>query len=285
LGLVLIRPLTAMEKRKFYYDSAARTTPILAEIREIFQYHDLLALLVANSLKTRYKRSVLGVFWTLLNPLLTMTVLTVAFSTVFRFAIQSYPIYLLTGLIFWNFFANATLGGVNATIVGGGLLRRIYLPRSIFSAAALGSELMNMLLTLLPLLLLMIILGHPITPAILFLPVAVLITCMFTLGIALLISTIGVFFNDWIHIYQVLIMAWFYITPIIYPAEIIPPHLAFFVQWNPMAYLVTLFRDPIYLGRIPGSATLLLSGGLALISFVTGWWVFARKAKQFAYLL
>ena len=273
------------EKRKFYYDSAALGSPMVAEFREIFQYLDLLFLLVANSLKTRYKRSVIGVFWTLLNPLLTMTVLTVAFSTVFKFAIQSYPIYLLTGLIFWNFFSNATLGGMNATIIGGGLLRRVYLPRSIFSVAALGSELLNWMLTLIPLVLLMLVLGHPITPAVLFLPLAVLIACLFTLGIALLISTIGVFFNDWIHIYQVLIMAWFYITPIIYPVEIIPPHLAPFIQWNPMAYLVTLFRDPIYLGRLPGGEALLVSAVLALISFFSGWWIFVRKAKQFAYLI
>ncbi len=268
-----------------YYDSAAVGTPMVAEIREIFQYRDLLALLIRNSLKTRYKRSVLGVFWTLLNPLLTMIVLTVAFSTLFRFSLVNYPIYLLSGLIFWNFFSNATLGGMNATIVGGGLLKRIYLPRSIFSVAAIGSELLNWGLALIPLAALILFFGHPLTPALLFLPVAVLITCLFTLGISLLISTIGIFFNDWIHIYQVLMMSWFYITPIFYPEEIIPPHLSFIVRWNPMSYLVSLFRDPIYLGRLPGQEALLISLAIALTSFLVGWWLFTRKAKEFAYLI
>jgi len=268
-----------------YYDSAIVGTPMVAEIREIIQYWDLLSLLVANSLKTRYKRSVLGVFWTLLNPILTMIVVSIVFSTLFRFAIKDYPIYLLTGLIFWNFFANATLGGMNATILGGGLIKRIYLPRSIFSVAAIGSELMNLALSLIPLTLLIFIFGHPITPAVLFLPIAVLITCLFALGISLLISTIGIFFNDWIHIYQVLVMTWFYMTPIFYPEEIIPPHLSFILYWNPMRYLVSLFRDPIFLGRLPNSEAILISLAVSLISFLIGWWLFTRKAKEFAYLI
>jgi ABC-type polysaccharide/polyol phosphate export permease len=268
-----------------YYDSAAVGTPMVAEIREILQYRDLLSLLIRNSLKTRYKRSVLGVFWTLLNPLLTMTVLSIAFSTIFRFSIPNYPVYLLTGLIFWNFFANATTAGMNAIILGGSLLKRIYLPRSIFSVAALGSELLNLTLSLLPLALLLLVFWHPVTPALLFLPVSLLIICLFTLGITLLISTLGIFFNDWVHIYQVLVMAWFYLTPIIYPEEIIPPDLAIFITWNPMTYMVGLFRDPIFLGRIPQPEALVISLATALSSFLLGWWLFTRKAKEFAYLI
>jgi len=268
-----------------YYDSATVGTPMVAEIREIIQYWDLLSLLVANSLKTRYKRSVLGVFWTLLNPLLMMLVLSIAFSTLFRFAIKDYPIYLLTGLIFWNFFANATLGGMNATILGGGLIKRIYLPRSIFSVAAIGSELMNLALSLIPLALLILFFGHPITPAFLFLPIAVLVACLFALGISLLVSTIGIFFNDWVHIYQVLVMTWFYMTPIIYPEEIIPPHLSYFIYWNPMTYLIGLFRDPIFLGRLPTVGAMLISIATSLFTFLLGWWLFTRKAKEFAYLI
>jgi ABC-2 type transport system permease protein len=268
-----------------YYDSAALGTPMVAEIREIFQYRDLLSLLIRNSLKTRYKRSVLGVFWTLLNPLLTMIVLSVVFSTLFRFSLVHYPIYLLSGLIFWNFFANATLGGMNATIVGGGLLKRIYLPRSIFSVAAIGSELLNWGLALIPLAALILFFGHPLTPALLFLPVAMMIACIFTLGISLLISTIGIFFNDWVHIYQVVVMSWFYITPIIIPEEIIPPHFVFVVNLNPMRYLVSLFRDPIYLGKLPPTDTLFISIAVSLVSCLVGWWLFTRKAKEFAYLI
>jgi ABC-type polysaccharide/polyol phosphate export permease len=274
-----------MEPRKFYYDSAAVGSAMVAELKEIFQYLDLLSLLVANSLKTRYKRSVLGVFWTLLNPLLIMTVLSIAFSALFRFSLPNYPVYLLTGLVFWSFFVNATTAGMNAIIVGGGLLKRIYLPRSIFSVAALGSELLNLALSLIPLALLILFYGHPVTPALFFLPVALLIICLFTLGITLLISTIGIFFNDWIHIYQVLVLAWFYLTPIVYPQDIIPPDLAVFIEWNPMTILLSLFRDPIYLGRLPQPEALLISLAAALISFFLGWWLFTRKAKQFAYLI
>jgi len=268
---------------RFYYDSSGIGIPMIAEVKEIFRYRDLLYLLVTNRLKTRYRRSILGVLWTLLNPLLTMTVLTIAFSTVVKFSIKNYPVYLLSGLIFWNFFSQATISGMNSIIWGGSLLRRIYIPRTIFSLSAIGSELLNLIVSLLPLFLIMFIQGHPFKPALLFLPVAIIIMTLFALGIALFISTIGIYFFDWPHFYQVIIMALFYLTPIIYPEGIIPETYARFTQFNPLGYLLSLFRDPIFLGRFPASEVIFNSLFSALVAFFSGWWVFTRAAKEFAY--
>lgn len=268
---------------KTFFDSAASGARMISEFREIIGYHDLLGLMISDSLKTRYKRSLLGVFWTLLNPLLTMTVLSIVFSTVFRFALPNYPVYLLSGLVIWNLFAQSTNMAMIAILSGGGLLKKIYLPRTIFSVATVGAELINLFISLVPLIVIMIIFGHSFTPALCFLPLSIAIMALFSLGIALLISTLGLFFNDWIHIYQILTTAWFYLTPIFYPVSIIPPDLAVFVRYNPLYYLVNIFRMPIYQGQVPDLLTIGVAVGVALAAFLAGWWVFTRQADEFAY--
>src|SRR6266849_6535181 len=127
-----------IELKVVEYDSAAPRLSPLAELAELIRCRDLLRMMVANIIKTRYKRSALGVVWTLLNPLLNMAVLTLAFSTLFRFSLPHYPVYVLSGLIFWNFFTQTTLYAMNTLVWGGGLLKRVYIPRTIFSVAAVG---------------------------------------------------------------------------------------------------------------------------------------------------
>jgi ABC-2 type transport system permease protein len=143
------------------YDSASIRSPAAHELRELWRYRDLLRLLVSNSIKTRYKRSALGILWTLLNPLLTMLVLTVAFSQLFRFQVENYTIYLLVGLIFWNFFSQTTTQSMNTLVWGSPLIKRVYLPRTIFAFSVLGNGLTNYLLALTPLALAMWITHHP----------------------------------------------------------------------------------------------------------------------------
>jgi ABC-type polysaccharide/polyol phosphate export permease len=265
------------------YDSAASGWPFLEELKELLHYRGLLQLLILNNIKTRYKRSVLGVLWTLLSPLLIMTVLAIAFSTLFRFSLPNYPVYLLSGLILWNFFSQTTTTAMQAITWGGSLIRRIYLPRTIFSVSALGSELINLFLSLVPLLFIMLVMGHPFRPALIFLPLAVLITAMFALGTGLIISTLSIFFVDAAHIYQIILTAWFYLTPVIYPVDIIPSPYQDYLKFNPMVYLIELFRAPLYSGRFPDLDTLLLGFGWSLFSLLAGWWIFSRKADQFAY--
>lgn len=265
------------------YDSAKIRWRWWQEVVELLRFRDLLRLFVFNSLKTRYKRSFLGVFWTLLNPLLTMTVLALAFSGLFRFSLKNYVVYLLAGLIFWNFFSQTTNTAINAIVWGGGLMRKVYIPRSIFSLSALGSELINLLLSLVPLLLIMLFMEHPFRQALWFLPVAILLMGIFALGVSLFISTLALLFVDAAYIYQIILMAWFYITPIIYPVEILPPWLLHYQQFNPLDHLVDLFRRPIYQGVVPDLDQVLASALFAFLSLAIGWWIFTRNADKFAY--
>jgi ABC-2 type transport system permease protein len=265
------------------YDSARRQAPIIDELQEIFAYRELLAKLVSRNIKTRYKRSVLGIAWTMLNPLMMMLVMTVVFSNLFRANLEHYPVYVLCGFIFWNFFSQTTSSAMSELVWGGTLLTRIYVPRSIFAFTALGTGLVNLGLSLVPLLAIMLITGAPLRFSLLYLPFSILITAMFALGMGLFLSTLAVYFADVLEMYQIVLMAWFYVTPIIYPVDILPADYVWVFTLNPAYHLLEVFRQPIYLGTLPDLQTVVVACSLSLFTLIAGWWFFTRKADEFAY--
>ena len=267
------------------YDSAKRNRPAIDELREVYNYRNLIQQLVRRDILTRYKRSVLGIAWTLLNPLGMMLVLTLAFSQIFRFAtVNGYPTYVLSGLLPWNFFSQATTAAMVNLIWGGGLLHRIYIPRASFAIAAIGTGLVNTILATLPLLLVMLVTGVPIRISIIFLPVPLLLLAAFSLGLGLLISTVAAYFPDVSEMYQILLAAWFYLTPIIYPADILPEAYGYWITMlNPMFHLVNLYRIPTYYGRFPTLEELIPSLVISTVMLVIGWWVFSNKSDEIAY--
>jgi len=265
------------------YDSAARKPAMLEELEQIIHYRNLLSLLIVNSIKTRYRRSVLGVFWTLLNPLLTMTVMTIAFSNLFQTAVKNYPVYILSGLLFWNFLSQSINASMNSLVWGSSLLKRIYVPRTIFTISAIGNCLVTLGIGVIPLVLIMLIVQHPFTPALFFLPVAVVTAIMFVLGVALLVSTLAVFFTDVVDMFQVILMAWLYLTPVIYPVSILPDYYKPYLFLNPAFSLLSMFRDPIFEGRIPEPGIIIAGIVWATVSLLVGWWFFTGKSDEFAY--
>jgi ABC-type polysaccharide/polyol phosphate export permease len=274
----------AAEESLPVYDSARRGPPALEELQEVVRYWDLVVQLVRRNLTSRYKRSALGIAWTMLNPLMNMAILALVFSQIFRFALENYIVYLLAGLIFWNFFSQTTIFAMNELVWGGGLLARIYLPPATFVVAALGTGLVNLLLSLVPLLVVMVVTGAPLTGSLLFAPVAIVIGAMFALGISFLVSTLALYFADVADMYQILLLAWMYLTPIIYPKEIIPESYRWVVtNINPMYHLVEVFRSPFVNGWMAGYKTLGLAAGIALVTLVVGWYVFSRQSSEFAY--
>jgi ABC-type polysaccharide/polyol phosphate export permease len=265
------------------YDSAKVSSPAIHELLELWRYRDLLKLLVSNSIKTRYKRSTLGVVWTLLNPLLSTVVLTIALSQLMRFQVENYPIYLLTGLISWSFFSQTALQSMNNLVWGSGLLKRIYIPRTIFAVSVAGNGLVNLVLSLIPLALIMLVMGQPIKWTILLLPYAILLLAMFTMGISFLVSTIAVYFVDVVEIFKVVMQAWFYLTPIIYPIEVVPEQFQVFLMLNPMTIMVSMFRSLIFLGELPETNTMIFGTVISIVFLLVGWVVYTRKADEFVY--
>ncbi len=267
------------------YDSARHRHPAIEELREALNYRYLILQLVRRDVLTRYKRSVLGVAWTLLNPLGMMLVLTLAFSQVCRFAtVYGYPAYVLSGLLAWTFFSQTTTAAMVNLVWGGGLLNRIYIPRASFALAAMGTGLVNITLAIIPLLLVTLITGVPIRPSIIFLPVPILLLTCFSLGVGLLISAVAIYFPDVKEMYQIGLTAWLYLTPIIYPEEILPEVYRFWItSFNPMHHLVKLFRLPVYFGRFPTLIELLPALVLSILMLMIGWWFFSNRSDEFAY--
>jgi len=266
------------------YDSSRRGSQALEELRDLWNYRNLIVQLVRRDILTRYKRSVLGIAWTMLNPLGTMLVLTIVFSKAFGIGEKGYAAYILSGLMAWNFFSQTTNAAILHLVWGGSLLKRIYVPRTVFALSATGTGLVNLILSIVPLVIVMLVSGVPIRPSLLFLPVPMLLLAMFTIGLGLFISTIAIYYADVAEMYQIVLTAWMYLSPVIWTEQQLPGQ---YVRWiallNPLYHLIKLVRIPIYEGRLPTPHELLISSLIATVMLVVGWLVFTRKADEFAY--
>ncbi len=272
-----------MADSDYLYDSARHANSFVTEFLALIHYRELARQMISRSIKTRYKRSALGVIWTMLNPLLTMLVLTIVFSTLFRFQIEHYPVYILSGLLAWNFFASTTNLAMGEMLWSGDLLKRIYLPKAIFVVSTTGSGLVNMGLSMVPLLIIMLITRTPITSSMLILPVSILALTIFAMGVGFILFTIVVYFQDIMPIYEVVLMMGMYATPIIYPPEIIPERFQFITKLNPVYYFVRCFQEPIFKGQIPSLETWITTFLIAIFTLIVGWYIFTRKVSEYAY--
>jgi ABC-type polysaccharide/polyol phosphate export permease len=262
------------------YDSSHVQSPALREIAELVRYRDLVRQLAVRNIKIRYKRSALGVAWSLLNPLLTMAVLSLVFTAVFRSATPHYMLFLLPGLLLWNFFAQTT-STMAAEIIGGGdLWRRIYTPRTVFAVATVGTGLVHLALAMIPLGLLVVIIRPPLGAPLLMLPIAACAVAAFALGVGLIVSALAHRFTDVVDMYQILLTAWMYFTPVIYPRSIIPAEYQRAFDLNPMAYFVDWFRSPLDANAWPTGSSLATGSIMAAGTLVLGWWLFTRSVER-----
>lgn len=265
------------------YDSAALRVPFLHEMRELFKYRYLLWNLVSRDLKVRYKRSVLGFLWAMINPLLTMAVLVVVFTRLFRFEVENYPLYVLSGLLIWNLYSRGTAVAMRSVLDSSTTRKKIYIPASVFIAAAIGSALVNLLFALFPLLILCIVMGVPPTVTWFLLPIPILQTALFTFAVGTIVAALVVFFADMLDIYEVLLNAYFYLTPIIYPVGILPPLFATLEQLNPLYHFMDLFRASLTQGTLIAPDRIVLPTLAALILMAIAWSLFTRLSDEFAY--
>jgi ABC-type polysaccharide/polyol phosphate export permease len=264
------------------YDSANLPPMFWEELLQAWRYRDLIAQLVSRDLKTRYKRSILGVAWTLLNPLGMLAVLSIVFSNLFRFELPNYPVYLLSGIVFWTFFAQASTTVANHILWGGTLLNRIYVPRTVFALSATGTGLINFVISLVPLLLITVVSGIRLDFALLWVPLGMALVAAFALGIGLLLSTIALEFPDVLDMYQIALTAWYFLTPIIYPQQIFPEAYRWALNTNPAYHILEVFRHPIYWSSAAGWLTILTATVSALSILVVGWFLFTMRAERIA---
>jgi ABC-type polysaccharide/polyol phosphate export permease len=218
----------------------------------------------------------------MLNPLGMMLVLSMVFSHLFG-SLRAYPIYVLTGLVLWRFFAQATHSAMSTLLWGGSLLRQVYMPPTSFALSSTGSELVNLMVSLVPLIAVMLVMSVPVCAAMPFVVVPMLLAVCFALGVGLLLSSVAAFFYDVAEFYEILLTAWFYLTPILYPEDMLPPSvLAWIRALNPMYHLVSLYRLPLYEGRMPGVVDILPAAAWSLGCLLLGWLAFTWKSQHIA---
>ena len=249
------------------------------------KYSFLLQQLVSRDFKVKYKRSVLGVIWSLLYPLLTMAVMAIVFSNVFKMSTPgvSYLAYLLSGLVIFNYFSEASNLAMSSVVANFGLLNKIYIPKYIFPLSKCLFVGINFLLSLIPLYIVLFATGTGINIYHVFLPYAFLCLFMFTLGVGLALASISVFLRDMFYIYGIVIMLWTYLTPLMYDINLISSRLQPFLKLNPLYHYVNFVRQIILYNRIPTPFTWLVCLLSSLFVLIVGIIIFKKTQDKFIY--
>ena len=245
------------------------------------RYRYLLLFMVKRDFLTRYRKNVLGILWSLLNPLLTMLVMTMVFSLLFRFKIENYPVYFLSGLIMYSFFNEATSMAMTSIISGENIIKKVYVPKYIFPLSKVSSALTNLMFSFAAFLLVCIITGAPLRWTMLLTPIPIIYIFVFALGVAMLMSALAVFFRDIMHMYSVCLVLLMYLTPIIYPIDILPERVKPFIGINPLYHFVECFRDFVLRGIIPDIWSNVVCIGFGMAALCCGVYVFMLKQDRF----
>lgn len=262
-----------------------RNNPLVAVCTLYTRYAFLIRQLVSRDFKTKYKRSVLGVAWSFLNPLLTMCVQYVVFSTLFKSDIPNYPVYLLSGTVFFNFFNEAVSMCMTSITGNAALIKKVYMPKYIYPVSRMISSLINFSLAFLPLLFVMLLTGETFTPALLLVVFDILCMIGFVMGMGLLLSTAMTFFQDTQFLWGVLSMLWMYLTPMFYPESIIPARFRTLYHMNPMYQYITFARTCILDGVSPEPTAYLWCVVSSLIVLTLGIVTFKRHQDKFVLYL
>jgi homopolymeric O-antigen transport system permease protein len=252
------------------------------DLRAAWAYRDLLRHLVLRDLRHKYKGSSLGFAWSLLHPLLMAAVYTVAFRLIVRVNIAHFPLFLLSGLLPWMFFTAALSGASGAIVDNGTLVRKVAFPRVILPLAAVATQLVQFALMYLIIVPLLFAFGIGLRPALVALLPVIALQVVFTAGLGLLFATAYVYARDTRHLLDVGLQVWFWVTPVVYSAALVPDSIASILRWNPMARFITSYHDIIVDGRAPTLATFGLLVVCAGLAGAVGLLVFDRHQRRFA---
>jgi len=249
-------------------------------------YKDLLINLIKREIAGRYKQSILGYFWVVLNPFFQMAVMTVVFSKIMRVSIPGVPyfLFLYIGLLPWTFFTNALSSAMGELVGMGSLIKKIYFPRELIILATMLAKIVDLFLASLIFVLFMIIFRQPtkIWLDLLVIPFIFSIQFIFALGIGLFVSALNLFYRDVQYLMNLILMLWFYLTPVIYPVEMVPDKLKIIFSLNPMSVLINAYRQTILGGTLPNLPHLAVAAIVSLMALIIGWGIFKKLEGRFA---
>lgn len=250
-------------------------------IQNFQKFRPLLSELIARDIKTKYRKSILGVLWTILNPLFMMIVLSVVFSNLFKFDIEYFPVYLLSGQLIFNFFSESTTNAMSAIIANGPLIKKIYVPKYMFVISRIFSSSINLLASFTALIFVMLAMRVDLHYTVLLVPIPLVFIIFFSLGIGLILSAIAVKFRDIVHLYSVFVTALMYLTPVIYPMSILPEWLEKIVLINPITNILIMFRDVMMNNTVPSITSIVIAIVETAIALVLGLYVFYKSQDAF----
>lgn len=256
---------------------------VLADVCKRYGY--LLKQLVWRDFRVKYKASMLGMLWSFLNPLLTMMVYYFVFSTLFRSDVEYFAVYLMSGIVLFNYFSEATSLGLNAIVGNSSLITKVYMPKYIYPLSKVLSSAINLCISFIPLLLVMLITGVPFGKSLLLLPWVVAFLILFSLGVSLLLSAMNVFFRDTQFLWGILVTMWNFLTPIFYPESIIPAKFLTLYHLNPLYQIVYFMRSIILGGVSPTPVTYFYCAASCLVMLAVGLLVFRKTQDKFALYL
>ena len=274
---VCIALILVMEKQL----QSGRRTLLTMLVNVCQRYGFLLRQLVSRDFRVKYKASVLGVIWSFLNPLLTMLVYLFVFSTIFRSNIEHFPVYLMSGIVLFNFFSESTSLGLSAITGNSALITKVYMPKMIYPLSKVLSSGINLCISFIPLFIVMLITGVPFHKSMLLLPLVVLFLMMFCLGMSLILSSMNVFFRDTQFLWGVLVTMWNFLTPIFYPESIIPAQFVKLYHLNPLYQIVFFMRSITIGGVSPTPVTYLYCTLVSVVPLALGLWIFRKNQDKF----
>jgi len=252
---------------------------------EIKTYHYSLQQLVRQQLILRYRRTVFGYLWTLLNPILMMSVTAVVFSALFKVDLKTFAIFLFAGMIPWNCFSSMVTQSATSFISNEGLIKKIYLPKLLFPLSICFSVLIDSLLSFVALLIIILVVGGQVSWALLFIPVAFILLFLFSFGIALVISVSTVFFRDLQYVIGVSMQALFFLSPVLYKSSALAGKVAWIVKINPIAAYIELFRAPLDLATMPDPSIIISATIMGFTSLIIGLVFFIKQEQKIVFRL
>lgn len=258
---------------------------LFTRIINLRRYGFLMSQLIGRDFKAKYKRSILGVLWSFLNPLLTMCVQYLVFSTIFKSSIPHFATYLMTGGILFNFFSEAVGLGLTSIVGNAALITKVYMPKYIYPISRVLSSAINVLISMIPLCFLVLLSGITLHKSMLLIPFVLFCATVFNIGMSLLLASSMVFFRDTQFLWGIFSMLWMYMTPIFYPETIIPPRFLQLYHINPLYQFIYFLRTIIIDGRAPGPYTFLYCFLCAAVPLLIGLWVFRKTQDRFVFYL
>lgn len=252
-------------------------------IKEIYEYREMIFSLVRRDLQGRYKGSILGFFWTFLNPLLQLCVYTVVFSIILRNDIEQYYLFLFVALVPWIFFSTSVSGGASVIWSQQDMVKKIYFPRQVLPITFVTSQFVNMFLSFLVVFFVLIISGKGISiVALMYMPIIMIVEYILCLGMAFITSALTVYLRDLEYLSSIITMAWQFLTPVMYSIDTVPEQLLPLFNVNPMTPIIIAYRDILYYKTVPQLGTLAHGTILGVFLLIVGWKLFDKLQKRFA---